>query len=601
MQSKIRKHISMLLAAAMAFGVFAALPLMANAAGFGTVPMPAAAYAHSLSLRSDGTVWAWGRNNLGQLGDGTDTERTYPAQIETAPGVPLSGVVLIATGGHHSLALKNDGTVWAWGYNAHGQLGNGTTVANNRAVPVEASPGTALSGVIAVAANTNHSLALKGDGTVWAWGRNDYGQLGDGTTMQSNSPVQVMALSGVPMDNVTAIAASAYHSLALKSDGTVYAWGQNTYGQLGDGTATDSGNPVRVTALPGVPLGDITAIDAGGTHCLALKDDGTVWAWGRNNFSQLGDGTKINRNNPVQVGGALGGVSAIAAGNQYSLVLKDDGTVWAWGNNGNGDLGDGSTTERNTPVQVMLSAGEALNGIDAIAAGSGHNLALRSDDTVWSWGRNDYRQLGDGSGTTSRRNPVQVMLSSGEALHLIVFGLMVAGGTGSGGFAAGATVTIMANAAPAGQRFKQWNISPAVTFIGGAGAASATAQFIMPAQAVTATALYEPIPTYVLTVVNGSGGGSYPAGTVVTITADAAPGGQVFDKWTASTGAVANENSASTGFTMPSSAAAVTAAYKDAPIQKQYFKLWSKVTRWEKTPLNWLLCICLFGWIWFVF
>ena len=214
---------------------------------------------------------------------------------------------------------------------------------------------------------------------------------GDGTTTDRYLPVQVIGLSGV-----TEIAAGGHHSLALKSDGTVWAWGNNLSGQLGIGSTTDSPVPVQISEFSGV-----TAIIGGGFHSLALKSDGSVWAWGYNNYGELGDGTSTNRYTPVQVPG-LTGIQSIAAGGHHSLAVKNDGTVWAWGNNGNGRLGDGTTIDRNSPVQV-----NGLTNVISIAAGGCHSLALKSDGTVWSWGYNNYGQLGDGT-NTDRSSPVEV-------------------------------------------------------------------------------------------------------------------------------------------------------------------------------------------------
>ena len=322
-----------------------------------------------------------GSNNYGQLGDGTTANKTAPGLVSS-----LSGVIAIDCGIEHSLALKSDGTVWAWGRNGNGQLGDVTTT--NSSSPVQAS---GLTGVIAIAVGGNHSLALKSDGTVWAWGFNQYGQLGDSTTTQRTTPVQVSGLSGV-----IAIASGGYHSMALKSDGTVWAWGYNSngYGQLGDGSTTDRTTPVQVSLIGGV-----VAIAGGGYHSMALKSDGTVWAWGANYYGQLGDGSTTNRTTPVQVSGLTGAV-AIAGGGNHSLALKSDGTVYAWGHNNRGQLGDGTTTQRYTPV--LLSD---LTGVVRIECGDSHSMALKSDGTVYAWGENGSGQLGDGT-TTQRNTPV---------------------------------------------------------------------------------------------------------------------------------------------------------------------------------------------------
>jgi hypothetical protein len=217
----------------------------------------------------------------------------------------LSGVVAISCGVYHSLALKSDGTVWAWGANDYGQLGN--SAASDSSAPVQVS---GLSGVIAIAGGSRHSLALKSDGTVWAWGANDYGQLGNGTTVGSSTPVQVSGLSGV-----TSIAAGDYHTLALKSDGTLWAWGRNDAGQLGNGTTVGSSTPVQVSALS-----NVTAVAGGRMHTVAQKQDGTVWTWGDNYFGQLGNGTTTNSASPVNVS-SLQGARAIASRGFHSLAL----------------------------------------------------------------------------------------------------------------------------------------------------------------------------------------------------------------------------------------------------------------------------------------
>jgi alpha-tubulin suppressor-like RCC1 family protein len=303
-------------------------------------------------------VWAWGSNWWGELGVDTSREpRNTPVQVSG-----LSDVKAVAGGWGHSLALKNDGTLWAWGYNGSGQLGDGTTTWEPRNTPVQVS---GLSDVKAVAAGWDHNLALKNDGTLWAWGFNYYGQLGDGSNPDiypphSSTPVRVSGLA-----DVKAIAGGAEHSLALKNDGTVWAWGHNNLGQLGNGTNTDSRTPVQVSGLS-----DVKTIAAGSGHSLALKNDGTLWAWGDNYLGQLGDGTNTQSNTPVQVSG-LTDVKVIAGGHAHSLALKSDGTVWAWGINQSGELGDGTNTQSNTPVQVS-----GLSGVKAIAAGVDHSLSI---------------------------------------------------------------------------------------------------------------------------------------------------------------------------------------------------------------------------------
>jgi hypothetical protein len=311
---------------------------------------------HSLAVCINGTVNASGENDYGQLGNGTYNASATPVQVSG-----LTGIIAVAAGGGsfedeasaHSFALKNDGTVWAWGNNVNGQLGNGTNTGSN--IPVQVS---GLTGIIAIACghNWDYSLALKNDGTVWAWGANTAGQLGNGTTTSSNVPVQVL------ITGVTAIAAGAGHALALKNDGSVWAWGWNYWGQLGNGTTNDSPVPLMTQAYTG-----ITAIAAAQGHSLALKNDGTVWAWGNNFYGECANG---GGSSPIQVNG-LSGIIAISANNVESAALKTDGTIWAWGNDFTGQ-------PNNIPVQSGVSGFVAINsGIQALRA-------QKADGSLWT-------------------------------------------------------------------------------------------------------------------------------------------------------------------------------------------------------------------------
>jgi len=334
---------------------------------------------HSLALCNNGTVRAWGRNANGQLGNGNYIDSNVPVQV-----FGLTNVISVAGGGLHSLALKSDGTVWAWGMNTNGQLGNGNNTTSNFPVQVNG-----LTGVIAISAGGVHSLALKSDGTVWAWGSNIYGRLGNGTNTDSNLPVQTSSLTGV-----IAIAGAGYHSLALKNDSTVWAWGYNNNGQLGNGNYSNSNVPVQTIGIT-----KVKAIAGGGRYfSAAVKNDGTVWAWGSNAYGQLGNGAIFTGTNvPVQAS-SLTGVKNVEAGEYFTVALKNDGTVWNWGRNDFGQLGIGNNTDSSVPVQVT-----GLTGVNTIAKGEFyfHTYALKNDNTIWSWGSNFYGQLGTGNNTTS--------------------------------------------------------------------------------------------------------------------------------------------------------------------------------------------------------
>ncbi|MFZ5987290.1 MAG: putative Ig domain-containing protein, partial [Bacillota bacterium] len=335
---------------------------------------------HSVFLKSDGTVWSWGNNWRGQLGDGTVKNKNKRVQVSG-----VKGIKAISAGAEHTVALKDDGTVWTWGNNNSGQLGDSST--QNRYSPVQ---GLYLTGAKGIAAGGLHSVALKEDGTVWVWGDNYYGQLGTGNTMNSIIPVMI-----ADTNNVKDVAAGFSHTILLKDDGTVWACGYNDYGQLGDGTNLHSSTPVQVKGLSGVK-----AIAAGGYHSMALKEDGTVWVWGSSVNGQAGDGSTGIRLIPAQVSG-ISIVNAIAAGGYHSMALKEDGTVWAWGSNSHGQIGDGVSGSKLIPVQV-----KGLSNVKAISGGDYHSAVLKNDKTVWTWGWNSYGQLGDGT-NTNKNIPVQ--------------------------------------------------------------------------------------------------------------------------------------------------------------------------------------------------
>ena len=331
----------------------------------------AAGGGHSLALKIDGTVWAWGENGRGQLGIGTTTNANQPFTTQ------IDHVVAIAAGGLHSLALKNNGTVWAWGENDDGQLGEGTN--NDAASPVQVKAFT-LVRAVAIAAGDKHSLAVDGNGEVWAWGKNDFGQLGDSSIVNRSTPVKVKQLT-----SVTQVAAGATHSLARKSDGSVWAWGDRRHLQLGDAALPPSSwTPVRVQfGLPVTPpqyISDIVTIAAGGEHNLVLNTNSEMLAWGSDKYlessgigggfgSTAPDGTTVMFSQFLQ--GIPGKLLAISAGTNHSLALTDDGRVWAWGRNDQGQLGDSTFIDPFGIFPVKL-----LRGAKAIAAGGGHSLAL---------------------------------------------------------------------------------------------------------------------------------------------------------------------------------------------------------------------------------
>ena len=340
---------------------------------------PAGPTPASAAETREARVFAWGDRDVAP-GLGPDAPPSIalgPSALAPVPVVPLDDVVAIASvGGNEGIALKSDGSVWSWKTDYAGQRARGT---NAWSTPERVG---GLDDVRAIAGGAFHSLALRGDGSVWAWGDNVAGALGNGATgngANTNTPTRVVGLPPA-----SAIAGGAAYSLALTSDGTVWAWGANVYGQLGNGTRDNSATPVEV-----IGLADVRAIAAGALHSLALRGDGTVWAWGDNGNGRLGNGTRTASFTPVQVSG-LRDVVAIETGvSEQSVALKADGTVWAWGLNRTGQLGSGAPTDSAVPVQVG-----GLADVRAIASGRYHSLALRGDGTVWAWGDNSFGQLG---------------------------------------------------------------------------------------------------------------------------------------------------------------------------------------------------------------
>lgn len=338
---------------------------------------------HVWAQCQDGTTYRWGYNANGQLSTGNTVNASSPVQLAT----PTS-VIDVVPNHKHSLLLKSDGTVWASGNNTYGQLGIGSTTNQLSFVQVNT-----ITNAVKIAVGMDCSYALTSLGQVYSWGENGQGSVGDGTTIHRNSPVLLAGLSGI-----TAIDGSDDAGYALKNDGTVWAWGSNDLGQVGNGvTGGNVLSPVQVSGLT-----NVIAISANERRCLALKSDGTVWAWGVNWNGQLGDGTTTHRNVPVQVSG-LTNVTAISAGYLHSIVVKNDGTIWAWGVNGFGELGDGTTTDKLIPVQSTSLSGV----VTSVSAGHYSSYAVKNDGTMWSWGWNVFGQLGDGT-TTNRMTPVQI-------------------------------------------------------------------------------------------------------------------------------------------------------------------------------------------------
>jgi alpha-tubulin suppressor-like RCC1 family protein len=349
-------------------------------------------YGHTCALTAGGGVKCWGLNDIGQLGDGTTIQRSLPVDVIGLP----SGVTAISTGYGHTCALTAGGGVKCWGDNSYGQLGDGTTNSSSTPMDVIGLP----SGVTAISAGRLFTCALGPGGGVKCWGDNSYGQLGDGTTNSSSTPVNVIGLTS----GVTAISAGNWHTCALVSGG-VKCWGDNESGQLGNGTTTSSSTTVNVVGL----ANGVTAISSGRDHTCALTAGGGVKCWGANGNGQLGNDTPGYSSTPLDVIGLAGGMMVISAGYWHTCALSSGGGMKCWGDNEDGQLGDGTTDDSRAPVDVV----GLTNGVTTIAAGRLHTCALMAGGGMKCWGDDGYGQLGDGA-TARSSTPVDVAgLTSG--------------------------------------------------------------------------------------------------------------------------------------------------------------------------------------------
>jgi alpha-tubulin suppressor-like RCC1 family protein len=374
---------------------------------------------HTCALVAGG-VQCWGYNNYGQLGNNSTTNSSTPVRVVGVGGTGyLSNVTQISAGKYHTCAVVSGGAVYCWGQNAsgpnvYGQLGNNSTTNSSTPVQVLTDAVTYLTNVTQVGSGGGHTCALRSDNTVYCWGRNAFGEVGDNTTTRRLVAVQVRISAGAFLTNAVQIAIGANHSCAQLSDSTVRCWGYNFYGEIGDNTTTNSSVATQVLAAGGSgSLTGVSAISSGRFHTCALLSDHSVYCWGDNDNGELGDGTTTSRSLPVRAG-TIDNATSISAGEYHSCSVLDDGTAQCWGAAAFGQVGDGTTADTSTPVPVVGPGGWGLlTNIAAISAGGGnwpdgtgtdnyeHTVALLTDGTVVSWGQNIYGELGDGTTTMS--------------------------------------------------------------------------------------------------------------------------------------------------------------------------------------------------------
>ena len=337
--------------------------------------------SNSMSVKTDGSLWTWGYNFYSQLGDGTKISRNTPVKT-------IDAVASVFAGGGHTIVIKNDSSLWTWGHNYYGQLGDGTNT--DRDTPIKimnnvASVSTSKHSEIYLedgnASIRGYTFAIRTDGSLWAWGSNEYGQLGDGTNINSNTPVKIM-------DSVASVSAGELYAMAVGTDGSLWTWGYG--GQLGNGTIIRS-KPEKI-------MDDVAYVSTGVGYTMVVKTDHSLWVLGDNYSGQSSDNMILYRSKPEKI---MDDVAYVSMGNNYTMVVKTDSSLWAFGDNSFGQLGDGTYTIRNEPVKIM-------NDVTSVSTGMYHTIAVKIDGSLWAWGMNEYGQLGDGSNTW-RNAPVKIM------------------------------------------------------------------------------------------------------------------------------------------------------------------------------------------------
>ena len=352
-----------------------------------------AGYAHVCAVRNDGTVWCWGFNDKGQLGDGTQENRSVPVRVNG-----LEDVKMVSSGHKFTCAVKNDGTAWCWGHNLHGQLGIDTmTEEPDNITPIQVQ---GLDEVDVISAGGNHTCAVKNDGTLWCWGFNDRGQLGIGTY---GDDAEALLPQHVPdLNSVLSISAGKRHTCAVDGDGDLYCWGANWSGQLGTGAAWDA-----VVASPAhVPqAGSTLSVSSATGHTCSINIAGSFLCWGVNDYGTLGNGSTLEPNVPEPVMDPPGRGILISAGPYHTCAIDNDESPWCWGNNMWGQLGQGSDGPEisREPLQVTI-----LDPVKLFAVGGYFTCAVDESDFPWCWGENNHGQLGNGLVGEDGHEPMEV-------------------------------------------------------------------------------------------------------------------------------------------------------------------------------------------------
>ena len=333
-------------------------------------------------------LYAWGANTYGKLGDNTAVSKSSPVSIVGG----FTDWVQVEAGGHHTLAIRGVGSAWAWGRNNYGQLGDNTTVSKSSPVSVVGG----YTDWVQLSTGNNHSLGIRANGTAWGWGNNAFGKLGNNSTVSKSSPVSIVG----GFTDWVQISAAGYHSLGLRANGTAWAWGIGDGGSLGDNTTVAKSSPVSIVG----GFTDWVQVSGGYAHNLALRANGTAWAWGANTYGKLGDATAVFKSSPVSVVGGYTDWIQVSAGYRHSLGLRANGTAWAWGDGANGLLGDNTAVSKSSPVSVVGGFTDWVQ----VESGGFHSLGVRANGTAWAWGDASNGVLGNNS-VVNRSSPVSVV------------------------------------------------------------------------------------------------------------------------------------------------------------------------------------------------